>query len=320
MEPSSAIRGLENIVSLETMLIVLIFAAIVLAVFGVSDLIERNETFRRRLATGPEAAGSMSVRARGLGVLAKPIEAWIVPTDEQQRSKVRQQLMRAGYRGPSAVGRYYVARLLLGVGLPVAYLLGVPAVGGQILGSTSVIGTLVAAAVGALGPMLFVANQAGERAKQLRIDFPDALDLMLVCVESGLGLDAAVGRVGEEMAESHRLVAEEFQIMGLEMRAGLSREEALRHLAQRTGVEEISGFASLLIQSGQLGASIGEALRVAAEEMRTRRLLRAEEQAAKLPVKMIIPMALFMMPCMMIAIAIPAVIQIVRTVLPAIGG
>jgi tight adherence protein C len=169
-------------------------------------------------------------------------------------------------------------------------------------------------------PNLWIAARAARRQREMLNGFPDALDLMLVCVEAGLGLEAAFNRVGSEMTRSHPLVADLLGGLSLELRAGRSREQALRRMADRTGLEEFRSFATLLIQSDRLGASIGQALRVYASEMRERRRMRAEEKAHRLPVLLSIPLVACMLPTMIGVLMLPAVIRVLRQIVPAMSG
>jgi tight adherence protein C len=165
-----------------------------------------------------------------------------------------------------------------------------------------------------------VRARADRRQRQIVNAFPDALDLMLVCVEAGLGLEAAFARVGMEMTTSHPLLAEQFGVVVLELRAGRSREDALRRMADRAGTDEIRAFATLLIQSTTLGSSIAQTLRTYASEMRERRRLRAEEKAHRLPVLISIPLVACMLPVMIGVLMLPAAIRVVRHVVPAMAG
>jgi tight adherence protein C len=158
------------------------------------------------------------------------------------------------------------------------------------------------------------------RKDALQRAIPDALDLMVVCMEAGLGLDQAIGRVGEEVKRAHPELSDELNILALELRTGVSRQEALRNLAHRTDLEEVSNLVALLVQTDRFGTSIGQALRVHADSMRTKRQLRAEELAAKLPVKMLLPLIFFIFPSMFIVFIVvigPACIKIVRVLFPA---
>lgn len=179
---------------------------------------------------------------------------------------------------------------------------------------------VVAAAMGLYIPSLFVRIRADRRQQAVVNAFPDALDLMLVCVEAGLGLEAAFSRVGMEMTSSHPLLAEQFGAVVLELRAGRSHEDALRRMADRAGTDDIRAFATLLIQSTKLGSSISQTLRVYASEMREKRRLRAEEKAHRLPVLISIPLVACMLPTMIGVLMLPAAIRVVRAVFPALHG
>ncbi len=179
---------------------------------------------------------------------------------------------------------------------------------------------MIAALAALYLPSVFIQAKADRRQQELVNGFPDALDLMLVCVEAGLGLEAAFTRVGQEMVQSHPLIAEQLGLVVLELRAGRSREDALRRLADRAEVDEIRAFATLLIQSTKLGSSIGQTLRVYASEMREKRRMRAEEKAHRLPVLLSIPLVACMLPVMIGVLMLPAFIRVIRTILPAMAG
>ena len=169
-------------------------------------------------------------------------------------------------------------------------------------------------------PNLYVTAKADRRQEAIRNGFPDCLDLMLVCVEAGLGLEAAMDRVGREMVKSHPLVAGLLSTATLQLRAGARREEALRKMGESSGVDEIRSFATLLIQSDKLGTSIADTLRVYAAEMREKRRLRAEEKAHRLPVLISIPLVVCMLPTMIGVLMMPGVVRVVRQLLPALAG
>jgi tight adherence protein C len=179
---------------------------------------------------------------------------------------------------------------------------------------------VLAAVIGLYAPNIFIRIRAERRRQELINSFPDALDLLLVCVEAGLGLEAAFGRVGMEMMTSHPLLAEQFGAVVLELRAGGSHDDAFRRMADRGGTDEIRAFATLLIQSTRLGSSISQTLRVYAAEMRERRRLRAEEKAHRLPVMISIPLVACMLPTMIGILMLPAALRIIRTVAPALHG
>jgi len=162
--------------------------------------------------------------------------------------------------------------------------------------------------------------KANQRKEWIRAGLPDALDLMVVCVVAGTGLDAAINRVAEEMELSNQPLSQEFKTLGLELRAGKSRQDALRNLAFRTDLEEVSSLVTLLIQTEKFGTSIAQALRVHSEAMRTRRFQKAEEIAAKLPIKLVFPLILFILPSLFVVILGPAAITIFRTLLSGLRG
>jgi tight adherence protein C len=178
----------------------------------------------------------------------------------------------------------------------------------------------VLAVLGLYVPNLWVSARASRRQDQITRGFPDALDLMLVCVEAGLGMEAAFDRVGREMATTHPLVASLLANTVLELRAGRGREDALRRMGQRAGVDQIKSFATLLIQSNKLGSSIGQTLRIYATEMRERRKMLAQEKAHRLPVLLSIPLVACMLPVMIGVLMLPAAIRVVRQLMPMMSG
>jgi tight adherence protein C len=179
---------------------------------------------------------------------------------------------------------------------------------------------MIAALAGCYLPNLALWLRLRERKREIFENFPDAADLMLVCVEAGLGLDAAMTKIADEMGTKSRALAEELHLTNLEMRAGASRAQSLRNLALRTGIEEIGTFATMLAQSDKFGTSIGESLRVFSEDLRHKRQVRAEEHAAKVPTKMLVPLCLFIFPAIIMVVLGPAMIVIVRTIGPILSA
>jgi tight adherence protein C len=225
-------------------------------------------------------------------------------------SAVRRRLVQAGYLQPSAVGAFYLARVALAAGLPLVFLVMAPMVSGSIGAPGLIAIGVFLALLGSYLPILWINLRTRSLQRKYLEGFPDALDLLVVCVEAGLGLDGAINRVADELGGAHRALGENFKLMALELRAGKSRQDALRNLAERLGLEEVRAMVTLLLQSEELGTSIAEALRVYSDEMRVRRMLRAEAKAMALPVKLAIPLALFVFPVMMIVIMLPVVIRI----------
>lgn len=233
---------------------------------------------------------------------------------------LRQKLVAAGFSAPFAPRVYTLVRLVLVIGLPLLFL-GIFWLSGAIPSMFKLYATVIVSALAGLYlPSVFIAARADRRQREIVNGFPDALDLMLVCVEAGLGLDSAFARVGMEMTSSHPRLAEQFGAVVLELRAGRSHEDALRRMADRAGVDEIRAFATLLIQSTKLGSSIAQTLRVYASEMREHRRLRAEEKAHRLPVLLSMPLVGCMLPVMIGVLMLPAMIRVIRTMMPAMGG
>ncbi|MBY0430347.1 MAG: type II secretion system F family protein [Rhodospirillales bacterium] len=302
----------------------LMFAAVVLGVYALAGLLRSGDAVERRLQNqgGGEEALRPTLR-HGDGFWAALFSrraAPLTPEGAAVRSAVRRRLMQAGFPAPNAVATYFGARIMLSVALPVAFMAALPFLPGDWPARKVGMVAAIAAMSGYLLPAFYVGHRISVRQTIAREGFPDTLDLLLVCVQAGLGLDAAIARVGEEILRSHPLLGEQFRLLGLEVRAGASRETALRNLSERIGIDEIKSLVTLLIQSDQLGTSIADALRAHAEDMRGRRLMRAEEKAQELPVKLTVPLILCILPALMVGVMTPAVIRILRTIVQSNPG
>ena len=252
--------------------------------------------------------------------LSGPFASLSLPKDGWDRSPLRLRFMNAGFRDEDAPKVYFAAKTLLALLLPAIVWL-VVALRPTPLDDSLRMGMLVlAAALGYYLPNLVLERLVFLRQRTIFEAFPDAADLMLICVEAGLGLDAALGRVADEMKLKSEALAEELQIVNLEMRAGSTREKSLQNLAARTGVEEVGTFATMLVQADRFGTSIGDSLRVFSDEMRTRRRFRAEELAAKIPLKLLFPLVFFIFPSLLLVLLGPAFIQVYRILLPTLSG
>lgn len=223
---------------------------------------------------------------------------------------MRARLMHAGYRKPSSLYVYLGSRVLLASGLFALVLISWPLAG--VAGTRVVLGPMMAAAAGWMLPRLVLSRRIKKRQKALQKALPDTLDLMVICVEAGLGLNQALIRVSEEMESLSGPMSEELQIANLEIRAGTPREEALRNMGDRTNVTDLRQLVAMLIQTDRFGTSIAQALRVQADNLRTARRQRAEEAAAKTTIKMIFPLVLFIFPAMFVVILGPAVFHIIE--------
>lgn len=246
----------------------------------------------------------------------KPAARLTQPKEDWMKSKVRRRLINAGYRSDEAPTIYFGAKAALAVALPLlVFFLAIAEAREQLP-----ILLMLAAALGYLAPSVFLILRIRERKRQIFEAFPDALDLMVVCVEAGLGLDAAIAKVGEEIGKASSALGEEFRIVNLELRAGLTRDQALRNLALRTGVEDIDALVAMLIQSDKFGTSIADALRVHADGMRTKRMLRAEEAAQKLPVKLVFPVVFLIFPALFLVLLGPSILTLARMLGTVVGG
>jgi tight adherence protein C len=309
-------------------ILLLLFVAVVGVTFGVTVLLgERRQVHERLVEGGPSSAdsdigvgaGLRAHDARGAWLsLVTAIEKAGVPLVDTKDATLRSRLVAAGYAQEYAPRVYSLVRLGTVIGFPVAALAFMWA-GGNAPSLTKVyLVGMIAAVLGLYLPSLWIKARAERRQRDIINGFPDALDLMLVCVEAGLGLEAAFSRVGMEMTRSHPLLAEQLGSVVLELRAGRSQEDALRRMADRAGADEIRAFATLLIQSHKLGSSISQTLRTYASEMRERRRMRAEEKAHRLPVLLSVPLVTCMLPVMIGVLMLPAVIRVMRQVLPAL--
>lgn len=315
--------------ALRLLLLALLFAGVAATVYFSTQAIVARQITRRRLL---ESAPSVTGGAPTMGSLRtdRVESAWLKLVNSIEKSglslvdtkdeALRQRLAAAGYASSFAPRVYTLVRLAMVIGLPVFVFLLYWVTGSSPSVFKLYLTLIIAAALGLYLPSLFIRAKADRRQQDLINGFPDALDLMLVCVEAGLGLEAAFARVGMEMTESHPRLAEQLGAVVLELRAGRSHEDALRRMADRAGADEIRAFATLLIQSTKLGSSIAQTLRTYASEMRERRRMRAEEKAHRLPVLISIPLVACMLPTMIGVLMLPAAIRVVRAVLPALAG
>ncbi|NBW76977.1 MAG: type II secretion system F family protein [Sphingomonadaceae bacterium] len=270
------------------------------AVASLGRLRKQNETAWSRLADQIEKAGLNLSDTKG--------------------DDLRAKLIAAGFESSAAPRIFTLSKVLLILLLPTVYvLLFVANDPDPNYFKIYVIGAF-AALLGMILPSLFITAKADRRSEAVRNGFPDSLDLILICVEAGLGLEAALDRVGREMIDSHPLVARLLSTATLQLRAGAPREVAIRAMGEQSGVDEVRSFATLLIQSDRLGTSISQTLRVYASEMREKRRMRAEEKAHRLPVVISIPLVICMLPTMIGVLMLPGMVRVVRELLPALGG
>lgn len=264
--------------------------AVMLVVLGVSDPLRRRLRHLEASAATGTAAGEA-----GLGQWLGPMGERLVPTEEEARSRIARELRRAGKRSSAAVNIFFGIRLLLTVVPPLLLLiLVVPFV--RLDPVISILLVVSAALAGYLLPRFWLERTIKRRTKLVSRGLPDALDLLVVCSEAGLGLGAAIQRVARDLEISHPELAEELHLFGLQTRAGMDNKAALRDLEERTGVDDIRGLVTTLLQSMRFGTSIATTLRLYAVELRDKRTQEAEELAAKVSTKMLFPLIFCVFP------------------------
>lgn len=244
---------------------------------------------------------------RALGTLKRLGAA--MPQSPSEKGKLQLRLVRAGYRNHDALLVFFGIRI--GVAVAVFLVLASP-----VLMRPNLLVALAGCGLGYLLPGIVLARQAAGRQHRIRLGLPDALDLLVVSVEAGLGLDQAIQRVADEIAFAHRDLADELRLVNLELRAGKARSDALRGLAERTGVDDLASLVAILVQTDRFGTSIAQSLRVHSETMRTRRRQRAEEAAAKTGVKMVFPLVFCIFPAIWVVTIGPAAIKFVQVLIP----
>jgi len=237
-----------------------------------------------------------------------------VPIDPADASLLRRDLMAAGYRSENALFYYQAARVISIVVLVVLALIFRGYITSN--GILAIVIPIAAGFLGFFGPSLYLDNLVSNRHDRIRMSLPDALDLMVVSVEAGLGLDQAIQYVARELITTHPDVSEEFQLVNLEIRAGKRRVEALRNLAERTGETELRKLVAILVQTERFGTSIADSLRTHSDFMRVRRRQEAEERANKVGVKLVFPIFFFILPSMLVVSAGPGLLQVFKYLFP----
>lgn len=265
-----------------------------LRVLGGRDEIER----RRREANAERLKNVLAVLGGKVG------------ESRADASAIRQFLVQAGYTDDTAVPIYWAARIIT----PALLLIAAMAVARTIHAPPSKVlfGALWAVGVGWIAPTFFIRARLKKRQKEVQLAMPDMLDLLVVCVEAGLGLNQALTRVADEIHHVSPVTSEQLTLVNLEMRAGTPREDALKHLAERTGLPDMKSLVAMLIQTDRFGTSVADALRIQADTLRTKRRQRAEEAAAKTTIKLVFPLVLCIFPAMFVVVLAPSVIAIMR--------
>jgi tight adherence protein C len=305
-----------------------VFFMTLLTVFGISSYAgsrAKQKEWAQRLrgseesATWAVAQGSSAPDRPRLFKFLGAIGEATKPKNVDEMSHLRRTLVKAGYRSVEAPLIFFGTRLLLAIVLPAAFAVLRTSALPMLAYTQTMVLFIFLAVVGFYAPNLWVKMKTQRRQQKILEGFPDALDLLTVCVEAGLGLDAALNQVADEISMNSKVLSDELKLVNLELRAGQSRQNALRNLSLRTDLEDVNNFTTLLIQTDNFGTSIGQTLRVHSDTMRTKRHHRAEEKAAKLPVKLLFPLIFFIFPSMFVVIMGPGVIQIMRILLPTMA-
>lgn len=278
----------------------------------------KNPSLRRRKASEESLVKKQDSLTRVLEAaspaLAKPLQ----PKTEFEAGKLKTRLANAGFRGESAPSIFLGMKI---VGLVAGLMLsGISLMALAEITQRATLFALLAAGTMFYLPELVLLLITRRRQEGIFLGLPDALDLMVVCVEAGLGLDQAMRKVSEEMKKSYPVIADEFGLANFQLQVGRARHEVLHELGTRSGVDDLRSLAAILIQADKFGSSIAQALRVQSDSMRTRRRQLAEEKAAKTAVKLIFPLVIFIFPGIFVVLVGPAAITMVREMFPAMGG
>jgi tight adherence protein C len=295
--------------------LLLVVIALPAFLFRRKDPLERLKASNRENIREVEAA----LRRGGKDGRLDRFAQFLEPQDQAELSAMQMTLIRAGYRSKGAVQTFHFAQFALGMGflaLGVLYVL----IGGEMTAQKSIMTVLIPGGIGYYLPRYWVQRRVGTREEEIVTGFPDALDLLLVCVEAGQSLDQSIIRVAKEIRPSYPVLAEELSIVAYEMKAGKERSKVLKDMAERCGVQDVNSFVTVLIQSAQFGTSIADALRVYSDEMRDKRLMRAEEKANKLPTKLTLATMMFCVPPLLIILIGPSVYGISQTLSASSSG
>ena len=294
----------------------LLFVAVILLVMGVSTLVEERQLFGSRLALGRQtAADAKPTKIATLSLddgLLKQFDRVVSPSNIKELAAIRRRLIRAGYRGHAASRVYFAAKA--GLSLALAFISAIVLLLGGFGLDPMIIGLIVmfSALVGYMLPSFWIERKIEYRKQEAEYGFPDMLDMLLVCIESGNSIDQGCRRVAKEIGSVNQVLSEELTVAIDELRAGKDRAMVFRDFAERLAVPDIAAFATVLRQSDEFGVSIADTLRVYASEMRNKRVVRAEAKANLMPLQLAIGTLVFTVPPAMLIMAGPSVINILR--------
>ncbi|MGC3969021.1 MAG: type II secretion system F family protein [Pirellulales bacterium] len=278
----------------------------------------KNPAKRKQKQEAEAAMKKQDAMSRMLAMASPTLAAPLQPKDEKEADKLKQKLNEAGFRSEAAPSMFLSIKIAL-------LLIGLVISGAGVAIFTEMNQKNIMSAVAVAGVMFYVPEIVlhfigKARKDQIFLGLPDALDLMVVCVEAGLGLDQALRKVAEEMKRSYKVISDEFNLANFHLQVGKPRADVLHDLGDRSGVDDLRQLAAILIQADKFGSSVAQALRVQSESMRTRRRQLAEEKAAKTAVKLIFPLVIFIFPGIFVILVGPAAITMIRQMFPAMQG
>ncbi len=300
------------------MLALLVFLATAVLTFGIMLGVRARGAIKRRAAGiagySGEAQDSDALRSSSVKAIARLLDYAtkhyaVEDKDKGEMKVLRRRMMQAGIFDARATVYFFVARTALAVGMAAAVFILMPLVAG-LSASLLWLAAIVGGIAGYVGPSMYIDRRIAQRRHQHRAGFPDFMDLLVVCADSGLSMEASLERVGRELGDSYPSLCTNIHMANLEIRAGRTLTEALDHLGDRLGLEEARSFSTLIAQSAELGSSITDALRVYSDDMRHKRLSRAEEKAYSLPAKLAIPMMVCIFPVLFVVILLPVVVKL----------
>jgi tight adherence protein C len=280
------------------------------ALQGRSDIRRRTSEGMDERSTGHPSSGTRGEAQASLHRLAKYLETTFGGSDPHEKRLIRLQLVQAGFFDQRAIAAFFATRLASAVVLGLGTVLLVPMLRPDTTATNLWMSALGLGIAGYFAPNFYLRRRIARRANEHRMGFPDFMDLMVVCAEAGLSMEAAIERIARELVEGYPSLAENLYMVSLEIRAGKSFTEALERMGQRLGIEEAAMLATLLQQSVELGTSLSQSLKVYSDEMRNKRMSRAEEKAYALPAKLVVPLTLFVFPVLIVTLMFPAVIRV----------
>jgi tight adherence protein C len=287
---------------------------IIMVVFNITS--SRNDVRRRAAASGTDQSEGRNKQVGG----AKSVDKLIAYVENNviggakgaatgEVKLLRSKLIQAGYFDPKAVALYFIARIVSGIMFGIAGVFALPHLVGEAEGATFALYICGAAVVGYMAPSFMLDKLVDKRKTKNRMGFPDFMDLLVVCAEAGLSLEASIERVSRELSQSHPSLGENLAMVSLEIRAGRPLVDALQRLGERLGLEEAQTLATLLQQSSELGTSLTQSLKIYSDDMRNKRMSRAEEKAYALPAKLVVPLTLFVFPVLLATLLFPVAIK-----------